>query len=61
MRLVSLLLGGLFCDFAGTRAACYTGGALLAVAALAGFTAAGSSRKPRARPGLGEEGVACRA
>ena len=46
MRLVSLLLGGLFCDFAGTRAACYTGGALLAVAALAGFTVAGSSRNP---------------
>jgi hypothetical protein len=38
MRLVSLLLGGLLADFAGIRAVCCTGGALLAVAGVAGFT-----------------------
>jgi len=40
MCLVSLLLGDLLADFAGIRAVCCTGGALLAVAGVAGFTLA---------------------
>ena len=43
MRLVSLLLGGLLADVAGIRAVYYLGGGLLAAAALAGLTLAGSA------------------
>jgi len=43
LRLASLLLGGLLADAAGIRAVYYTGGALLAAAALAGLTLAGSA------------------
>ena len=48
MRLVSLLLGGLLADVAGIRAVYYLGGGLLAAAALAGLTLAGSAAMPRA-------------
>jgi MFS family permease len=46
MRLASLLLGGLLADTAGIRAVYYTGGALLAAAALAGLILAGSAATP---------------
>jgi MFS family permease len=48
MRLASLLAGGLLADAAGIRAVYYTGGALMAAAALAGFTLAGSAATPAA-------------
>jgi len=48
MRLASLLLGGLLADIAGIRAVYYTGGGLLAAAALAGLTLAGSAATPAA-------------
>jgi MFS family permease len=48
MRLASLLLGGLLADVAGIRAVYYTGGALLAAAALAGLTLAGAAATPAA-------------
>jgi MFS family permease len=48
MRLVSLLAGGLLADVAGIRAVFYTGGGLLATAALAGLTLAGSAATPAA-------------
>jgi MFS family permease len=48
MRLASLLLGGLLADVAGIRAVYYTGGGLLAMAALAGLTLAGSAATPAA-------------
>jgi MFS family permease len=48
MRLASLLLGGLLADAVGIRAVYYTGGALLAAAALAGFSLAGSAARPAA-------------
>jgi MFS family permease len=42
MRLASLLAGGLLADTIGIRAVYYLGGALMAAAALAGWTSAGS-------------------
>jgi MFS family permease len=48
MRLASLLAGGLLADTVGIRAVYYLGGALMAAAALAGWTLAGShSPAPR--------------
>jgi MFS family permease len=50
MRLASLLLAGLLTDTAGIRAVYYTGGALLAAAALAGLTTARLPENPQQDP-----------
>ena len=59
MRLASLLLGGLLADAAGIRAVYYTGGALLAAAALAGLTLAGPAATPAAGQDRAGNGVGC--
>jgi Transmembrane secretion effector len=56
MRLASLLLGGLLADLAGIRAVYSVGGALLAAAALAGLTLAGSAGNRRHDQGQMEGG-----